>query len=67
MAKSKEGSTVYIRVHDQSGKEYICPLDALKDPKDCTEEELKNCLDFASEAFTDEEVMAIIKSEFHKD
>ncbi len=65
--KPKDGSTVYVRVHDRTGKEYVCPLDALKDPKECTEEELRNCLYSAEEAFTDDEVMAIIRSEFHKD
>ncbi|MFH1116284.1 MAG: hypothetical protein V1792_20420 [Pseudomonadota bacterium] len=65
--KSKDGSTIYIRVRDQAGKEYVCPLDALKDPKECTEQELRNCLDSTAEAFTDDEVMAIIRSEFRKD
>jgi len=67
MVRSKDGSTLYVRVHDKTGKEYICPLDALKDPNDCTEEELKNCLDSAGEAFTDDEVRAIIMSEIRKD
>lgn len=67
MVRSKDESTLYVRVHDKTGKEYICPLDALRDPNDCTEEELKNCLDSAAEAFTDEEVRAIIKGEFRKD
>lgn len=67
MSESKDKSTVYVRVNDQTGKEYICPLDALKDPDQCTEEELEGCLDSAAEAFSDKEIMAIIRSEFRKD
>jgi predicted DsbA family dithiol-disulfide isomerase len=67
MAEPTNPPTLYVRVKDKSGKEFICPLDALKDPKDCTEEELKNCLDAADQAFSESEIFAIIKSEFRKD
>ncbi|MBI4961808.1 MAG: hypothetical protein HY913_00890 [Desulfomonile tiedjei] len=56
----------YVVVKDRSGKEYICPRDALRDPGEFTEEELKKCLDSLEEPFSDEEVFAIIKSEFRK-
>lgn len=66
MPERKDKDTVYVRVKDGSGKEFLCPLDALKDPERCTEEELRRCLDSAKDAFTDEEVFAIIKSELRK-
>jgi hypothetical protein len=67
MTEPKNSPTLYVRVKDRLGKEFICPLDALKDPKHCTEEELKNCLDSADQAFSDSEIYAIIRSEFRKD
>jgi alkaline phosphatase len=47
MAK-KEGKNVYVRVKDGVGNEYLCPLEALKDTKEATEEELDNCVDDAT-------------------
>ena len=35
----------YVRVKDPAGNEFLCPLDALKDVKDATDEELENCVD----------------------
>ena len=37
-----------VWVKDKAGNEYICPIDALKDPKNASEEELKNCVDDAT-------------------
>lgn len=45
MAENKKN--VYVRVRDEAGHLFLCPLDALKDPKDATEEELENCVDSA--------------------
>lgn len=42
MAKEK---SVYVRVKDQSGNEFICPVESLIDAKQATEEELDNCVD----------------------
>lgn len=67
MTESDEQGVVFVRVYDRYGKEYICPLDALKDPKSVTKEELANCLDSAEEAFSDTEIMAIIRSDLHKE
>jgi hypothetical protein len=67
MPESDDRKPLYVRVWDRAGKEYICPLSALKDPKDVTEEELKYCLDSTEEVFTDSEVMAIIKSDLEKE
>jgi len=39
--------TPFVNVRDRAGNEYICPLEALKDLKHATEEELKNCVDDA--------------------
>jgi hypothetical protein len=67
MTEVKDESKTYVKVVDRSGKEYVCPLNALKDPNNVSEEELKNCFDSVEEAFSDEEVLAIIKSELRKD
>ncbi len=34
MTEPNNSPTLYVRVTDKSGKEFICPLDALKDPKE---------------------------------
>lgn len=39
--------TPFVWVKDKAGNEFICQLDALKDPKKATSEELKNCVDDA--------------------
>ena len=39
--------SLYVRVKDGSGNVFLCPIDALKDPKEATEEELENCVDDA--------------------
>jgi hypothetical protein len=38
---------VYVRVKDGAGNEFLCPLNALKDVKDATPEELDDCVDNA--------------------
>jgi len=38
----------HVWVKDRAGNEYICPVDVLRDPKNVSEEELKNCIDDAS-------------------
>jgi hypothetical protein len=67
MTEVTDESKTYVKVVDRSGKEYVCPLNALKDPNNVSEEELKNCFDSVEEAFNDAEVLAIIKSELRKD
>jgi hypothetical protein len=37
----------HVWVKDKAGNEYICPIEALKDPKNASEGELKNCVDDA--------------------
>jgi hypothetical protein len=38
----------FVRVKDAAGNDWLCPLDALKDPKDASEEELNSCVDDAT-------------------
>lgn len=66
MANANDDPNRFVRVTDMAGKEYICPLNALRDPEKCTEEELKHCFNSAEEAFSDDEVRAIIHSEVKK-
>ena len=67
MTEVKDESKTYVKVVDRSGKEYVCPLNSLKDPNNVSEEELKHCFDSVEEAFSDAEVLAILKSELRKD
>ena len=46
MAK-EEGKRVYVRVKGMAGNSFLCPIDALKDPKDVSEEEMELCVDNA--------------------
>jgi hypothetical protein len=67
MSDETDRKALYGKVRDRSGKEYICPLDALRDPSEASEEELKQCLDSAEGGFSDSEVRAIIKSDLSKE
>jgi len=40
--------TPFARVKDRAGNEFFCPVDALKDPKQATEDEIGNCVDDAT-------------------
>ena len=42
-----EKKDVWVRVNDDAGNEFICPLNALKDRKSATDRELENCVDDA--------------------
>ena len=46
MSREKQ-KDVYVRVKDGAGNLFLCPIDALKDPKEATKEELENCVDDA--------------------
>ena len=46
MTKSAK-KQVYVRVKDGAGNKFLCPIDALKDIKKATDEELENCVDNA--------------------
>jgi hypothetical protein len=44
MAKKEE---LWVKVKDDAGNEFICPIDALKDRKSVTDKELDNCVEDA--------------------
>jgi len=37
----------YLKVKDKAGNEFLCPLDALKNVKEATEQELEECVEEA--------------------
>jgi hypothetical protein len=39
---------VYVKVKDLAGNEFFCPIDALIDVKDVSEDVLDNCVDDAT-------------------
>ena len=47
MATGKQDK-IYVRVKDWAGNEFLCPIEALKDPKEATEGEIENCVDDAT-------------------
>jgi DNA gyrase/topoisomerase IV subunit B len=47
MNEDKE-QQVYVKVKDFAGNEYVCPIDALKNMKEVSEEVLDNCVDDAT-------------------
>jgi hypothetical protein len=65
---SEDGmSKKYVKVVDRAGKQFICPVEVLKNPDEFTDEELKECWDSASAAFTAAEEYAIIREEVRKE
>ena len=45
---NKVKKETYVRVKDVKGNEFICTIDALKDIKHATDEELTDCVDDAT-------------------
>jgi hypothetical protein len=45
--KKQDKKQVYICVKDGAGSAFLCPIDALKDVRKATDEELENCVDDA--------------------
>jgi hypothetical protein len=45
---AEDRSKTYVRVRDRANNEFLCPLDALIDPKNLNEEELGECVDDAT-------------------
>lgn len=43
----KKTTSVYVRVKDEKGNAFICPIDSLIDAEKATEDELENCVDDA--------------------
>ena len=48
MAEPHKGARPMVWVKDKKGNEFICPMEALKDPKKATKEELKDCVEDGS-------------------
>ena len=47
MSEHKE-QQVYVKVKDVAGNEFVCPIEALKNLKEVSEEVLDNCVDDAT-------------------
>lgn len=47
MAEPHKAAQPFVWVTDKKGNQFICPMDALKDPKHATKEELASCVDEA--------------------
>ena len=45
MAEATKKRPKYVKVKDSSGNEWYCPLDAVKNIKQATAEELNECVD----------------------
>jgi len=39
---------LYVKVKDMAGNEFVCPIDALKNPKELSEVDLEHCVDDAT-------------------
>ena len=50
MAKQEVHEQRFVWVKDKSGNEFVCRVMDLKDPKNVSEDDLKNCVDDASRA-----------------
>lgn len=47
MAEPHKAAQPFVWVTDKKGNQFICPMDALKDPKHASKEELASCVDEA--------------------
>jgi len=45
---TNEQKDSFVRVKDGQGNEFLCPLAALKDIREASDEELDNCVDDAT-------------------
>lgn len=45
MSVSVERGKRFVKVKDSSGNEWLCPLDAMKNAKDATQEEMDDCVE----------------------
>jgi hypothetical protein len=39
--------TLYVKVKDMAGNDFVCPLDELRDPNSISDAELENCVEDA--------------------
>ena len=42
---TETNQTVYVKVKDMAGTDFVCPLNELRDPKSISEAELENCVE----------------------
>jgi hypothetical protein len=45
--RKQDKKPVYVRMKDGAGNQFLCPIDALKDLKKATDEEMEKCVDDA--------------------
>jgi hypothetical protein len=45
---SDQNGNLYVKVKDMAGNEFVCPIDALKNPKELSDVDLDNCVDDAT-------------------
>ena len=45
MTEKAERDKRFIKIKDSSGTEWLCPVDALKNVKEASEEELNDCVE----------------------
>ena len=45
MSESVARGKRFVKVKDSSGNEWLCPLDAMKNVKDATQEDVDNCVE----------------------
>jgi hypothetical protein len=45
---SDQKGNLYVKVKDMAGNEFICPIDALKNPEELSDVDLDNCVDDAT-------------------
>lgn len=43
-----QNDDLYVKVKDMVGNEFVCPIGALKNSRDMTDEDLENCVDDAT-------------------
>jgi hypothetical protein len=45
---SDQKGNLYVKVKDMAGNEFVCPIDALKNPEELSDVDLDNCVDDAT-------------------
>ncbi|BBO68946.1 hypothetical protein DSCA_28760 [Desulfosarcina alkanivorans] len=44
---TETNETLYVKVKDMAGNDFVCPLEELKDPGSISDTELENCVEDA--------------------
>ena len=45
---SDQKENLYVKVKDMAGNEFVCPIDALKNPEELSDIDMDNCVDDAT-------------------